>query len=129
MRVVYTTSGQYLAACIVDDDKAFLQRLARAMETRGFTVTSCDSVSDGLAHIGKSAPAFAVVDLRLGDGNGLDVVSALKRERPDARAIVLTGYGDLEAATALLPDDYVVAAGIDTRYQECLRGRVVADAE
>ena len=83
---------------IVEDDKPFLERLSRAMETRGFNVTSCDNVSDGLAQIGKSAPAFAVVDLRLGDGNGLDVVSALKRKRPDARAIVLTGYGNIATA-------------------------------
>ena len=59
---------------IVEDDKPFLERLSRAMESRGFTVTSCESIADGLAQIGKSAPAFAVVDLRLGDGNGLDVV-------------------------------------------------------
>jgi two-component system, response regulator RegA len=83
---------------IVEDDKPFLERLSRAMETRGFTVTSCDSVSDGLAEIGKAAPAFAVVDLRLADGNGLDVVSALKRKRPEARAIVLTGYGNIATA-------------------------------
>ena len=83
---------------IVEDDKPFLERLSRAMETRGFTVTSCDTVSDGLAQIGRAAPAFAVVDLRLGDGNGLDVVSALKRKRPDARAIVLTGYGNIATA-------------------------------
>src|SRR3569833_1822994 len=68
------------------------------METRGFAVTSCDTVTDGLAQIGKSAPAFAVVDLRLGDGNGLDVVSALKKKRPEARAIVLTGYGNIVIA-------------------------------
>src|SRR5207244_7538953 len=80
------------------DDKPFLERLSRAMETRGFTVTSCDSVSEGLAQIGKAPPAFAVVDLRLGDGNGLDVVSALKRKRPDARAIVLTGFGYIASA-------------------------------
>src|SRR5258708_17812627 len=80
---------------IVEDDKPFLERLSRAMETRGFTVTSCDSVSDGLAQIGKAAPAFAVVDLRLGHANGLRVVSALQRKRPDARAIVLTGYGNI----------------------------------
>ena len=85
---------------IVEDDKPFLERLSRAMETRGFAVTSCDSVSDGLAQIGKAAPAFAVVDLRLGDGNGLDVVSALKRKRPEARAIVLTGYGNIATAVA-----------------------------
>lgn len=83
---------------IVEDDKPFLERLSRAMETRGFTVTSCDTVSDGLAQISKSAPAFAVVDLRLGDGNGLDVVSALKQQRPEARAIVLTGYGNIATA-------------------------------
>src|SRR5947209_9156933 len=83
---------------IVEDDKPFLERLSRAMETRGFAVTSCDTVSDGLAQIGKSAPAFAVVDLRLGDGNGLDVVSALKKKRPEARAIVLTGYGNIATA-------------------------------
>lgn len=83
---------------IVEDDKAFLERLARAMESRGFAVTSCDTVADGLAEIDRAAPAFAVVDLRLGDGNGLDVVSALKRQRPDARAIVLTGYGNIATA-------------------------------
>ena len=83
---------------IVEDDKPFLERLARAMEGRGFTVTSCESVAEGLTQIARSAPAFAVVDLRLGDGNGLDVVSALKRKRPDARAIVLTGYGNIATA-------------------------------
>src|ERR1700710_1302598 len=77
---------------IVEDDKPFLERLSRAMETRGFNVTSCDSVSDGLAHIGRTAPAFAVVDLRLRG------VSALRRQRPDARAIVLTVYGNIAPA-------------------------------
>jgi two-component system, response regulator RegA len=83
---------------IVEDDKPFLERLARAMEARGFAVTACESVADGLNQIAKAAPAFAVVDLRLGDGNGLDVVSALKRKRPEARAIVLTGYGNIATA-------------------------------
>ena len=83
---------------IVEDDKSFLQRLARAMEGRGFTVTTAESVADGLQYVEKSAPAYAVVDMRLGDGNGLDVISALKRRRPDARGIVLTGYGNIATA-------------------------------
>src|SRR5918997_3168247 len=83
---------------IVEDDKSFLQRLARAMESRGFDVRSAESVSDGLIQVEKSSPAFAVVDMRLGDGNGLDVISALKQRRPDARAIVLTGYGNIATA-------------------------------
>src|SRR5262252_10377767 len=83
---------------IVEDDKSFLQRLARAMEGRGFTVTTAESVADGLTQLKTTAPAFAVVDMRLEDGNGLDVISALKRRRPDARAIILTGYGNIATA-------------------------------
>src|SRR5437763_2087719 len=83
---------------IVEDDKSFLQRLARAMESRGFAVTTAESVADGLRHLEAASPAFAVVDMRLEDGNGLDVISALKRCRPDARAIILTGYGNIATA-------------------------------
>ncbi len=83
---------------IVEDDKSFLQRLARAMETRGFSVTTAESVAEGLTQLETCSPAFAVVDMRLDDGNGLDVISALKRRRPDARAIILTGYGNIATA-------------------------------
>ena len=83
---------------IVDDDKPFLQRLPRAMETRGFAVSTAESVADGLAQVEHAAPAYAVVDMRLGDGTGLDVIEALKRQRPHARAIVLTGYGNIATA-------------------------------
>jgi two-component system, response regulator RegA len=96
--IVELTGNPDRSLLIVEDDKPFLERLARAMESRGFAVTSCDSVAEGLTQIARAAPAFAVVDLRLGDGNGLDVVSALKRKRPDARAIVLTGYGNIATA-------------------------------
>src|SRR6201991_4771832 len=83
---------------IVEDDKSFLQRLARAMEARGFEVRTAESVGEGLQQVEASAPAFAVVDMRLGDGNGLDVISALKKRRPEARGIVLTGYGNIVTA-------------------------------
>jgi two-component system, response regulator RegA len=83
---------------IVEDDKSFLQRLARAMEGRGFVVATAESVADGLLQVEKAPPAFAVVDMRLGDGNGLDVISAMKRRRPEARAIILTGYGNIATA-------------------------------
>jgi two-component system, response regulator RegA len=83
---------------IVEDDKPFLQRLARAMEIRGFEVATAGSVADGLSHVEQSAPAFAVVDIRLSDGSGLEVISALKKRRPDARSIILTGYGNIASA-------------------------------
>ena len=83
---------------LVDDDKTFLTRLERAMEKRGFEVRSADTVAGGLAAVAERAPAFAVVDLRLEDGNGLDVVAALHQKREDARAVVLTGYGNIATA-------------------------------
>ncbi len=83
---------------IVEDDKSFLQRLAKALEQRGFEVTTAESVSEGLMQVERSSPAFAVVDMRLGDGNGLDVISALKKQRPEARGIILTAYGNIATA-------------------------------
>ena len=83
---------------IVDDDRPFSTRLARAMESRGYHVRVAESVADGVAAIESEPPAFAVIDMRLGDGNGLDVISELKAKRPDARAIILTGYGNIVTA-------------------------------
>jgi two-component system, response regulator RegA len=83
---------------ILDDDKPFLHRLARAMESRGFEVTQCESVAEGLAALETLPPAFAIIDMRLGDGNGLDVIQKLKEARPDARGIILTGYGNIATA-------------------------------
>ena len=85
---------------IVDDDAPLNQRLARAMERRGFIVRTADSVANGIAAATADPPAFAVVDLRLGDGSGLDVVSALREARPGARIVMLTGYGNIATAVA-----------------------------
>ena len=83
---------------LVDDDKPFLTRLGRAMETRGFSVRMADTVAEGIAEVKKNAPNYAVVDLRLTDGNGLDVIEALHATRPEARVVVLTGYGNIATA-------------------------------
>ncbi len=83
---------------IVDDDRPFLTRLGRAMETRGFEVFTAETTAEGKRLIKENPPAFAVVDMRLEDGNGLDVIQYLKDLRPDARAIILTGYGNIATA-------------------------------
>ena len=83
---------------LVDDDRPFLTRLARAMQARGFTVRTAETVAAGIAEATNDPPDYAVIDMRLEDGNGLDVVEALSRARPDARAIVLTGYGNIATA-------------------------------
>jgi two-component system response regulator RegA len=85
---------------IVDDDAPLNQRLARAMERRGFIVQTADTVASGIAAATANPPAFAVVDLRLGDGSGLEIVSALRDQRPGARIVMLTGYGNIATAVA-----------------------------
>ncbi len=83
---------------LVDDDKPFLTRLARAMEARGFVVDTAESVEEAVTKAKAGAPAYAVVDMRLGDGNGLDVVAAIRESRADTRTVILTGYGNIATA-------------------------------
>lgn len=93
-----TITGEDRSLLLVDDDKPFLTRLARAMESRGFTVDVAESVEEAVAKAKARAPAYAVVDMRLGDGNGLDVVAAIREKRADARTVILTGYGNIATA-------------------------------
>ena len=90
--------GEDRSLLLVEDDRPFLTRLARAMESRGFKVDTADSVEEALAKVKAAAPAYAVVDMRLGDGNGLDVVAAIREKREDARTVILTGYGNIATA-------------------------------
>ncbi len=90
--------GEDTTLLIVDDDKPFLTRVARAMEGRGFQVETAESVEEAVAKAREKPPAFAVVDMRLGDGNGLDVVKAIREKRDDCRTIILTGYGNIATA-------------------------------
>lgn len=92
--------GEDNTLLIVDDDEPFLRRLARAMEKRGFAPETAESVAGGRAIATARPPAYAVIDLRLEDGNGLDVVEVLREKRPDAKIVVLTGYGAIATAVA-----------------------------
>jgi two-component system response regulator RegA len=92
--------GPDTSLLLVDDDAPFLTRLARAMERRGFNPVTADSVAAGKSIAATKPPAYAVVDLRLEDGNGLDVVETLREHRPDCRIVVLTGYGAIATAVA-----------------------------
>ena len=85
---------------IVDDDVSFLRRLARALEKRGFEPAIAETVAEGKEIARERKPAYAVIDLRLEDGNGLDVVEVLRDARPDSHIVVLTGYGAIATAVA-----------------------------
>lgn len=92
--------GDDRSLLLVDDDEPFLRRLSRAMEKRGFAPETASSVAAGKAIATARPPAYAVVDLRLSDGNGLDVVEAIRAKRPESRIVVLTGYGAIATAVA-----------------------------
>mgnify|MGYP002640168138 FL=1 len=92
--------GDDRSLLIVDDERVLRTQLAKALERRGFDVRTAESVGEGKDMARARPPAYAVVDLRLGDGSGLDVVEVLREVRPDVRVIVLTGYGNIATAVA-----------------------------
>ncbi|AMM86413.1 two-component system response regulator [Martelella sp. AD-3] len=87
-----------MSLLIVDDDTPFLRRIARAMETRGFAIETAETVAEGIEKAKTRPPKYAVVDLRLEDGSGLDVIAAIREAREDTRIVVLTGYGNIATA-------------------------------
>ena len=87
---------------IVDDDNPFRDRLARSMEKKGFKVTQTESVKSAIQQARENKPAFAVIDLRLGDGNGLEVVNEIRKSKKESRIIMLTGYGNIPTAVAAI---------------------------
>ena len=89
---------------IVDDDNPFRERLARAMEKKGFEVIQAEGVQKGIRSVKSKKPGFAVVDLRLGDGNGLEVVKEIQINNSSSRIIMLTGYGNIPTAVAAIKE-------------------------
>jgi len=85
---------------IVDDEANLRNQLAKAMERRGFVTEVAESVAEGKRTVDARPPKYAVIDLRLSDGSGLEVVEALRAARPDARIVMLTGYGNIATAVA-----------------------------
>lgn len=85
---------------VLDDDAPLRTRLGRALEQRGFEPVLVGSVSEALQAVKTAPPAYAVLDMRLEDGTGLKVVEAVQEARPDAKIIMLTGYGNIATAVA-----------------------------
>ena len=87
---------------IVDDDNALRDRLARAMEKKGFQVIQAENVEKGISQVNKVPPAFAIIDLRLNDGSGLEIVKNIQKLKKDSRVVMLTGYGNIPTAVAAI---------------------------
>lgn len=85
---------------LVEDDKVFAQRFAKALLENGMIVSVATSVTDALDIVAYNPPRYAVVDLNIDGESGLQVIEALRQKRPEARSLVLTGYGNLPNAVA-----------------------------
>lgn len=96
------TTSDARTVLFVDDDEAFGERMSRALEARGFAVTHATTAVDALHTAALESPEIAVVDLRLPDGHGLDVVRGLHAIDDTTRIIVLTGYGAIATAVESL---------------------------
>ena len=89
---------------IVDDDNPFRERLSRAMEKKGFKVSQAEGVKKGIHLVKLEKPSYAVVDLRLNDGNGLEVVKEIQKSNSKSKVVMLTGYGNIPTAVAAIKE-------------------------
>ena len=113
---------------IVDDDNPFRERLARAMEKKGFEVTQAESVQKGVDSVKAKKPGFAVVDLRLGDGNGLEVVKEIQNSNSESRIIMLTGYGNIPTAVAAIKEGAICLLYTSPSPRDRTRSRMPSSA-
>lgn len=94
------TEAELRPLLLVDDDAPFRQRLQMMLSRKGFAVTAVGSLVEARVEAARLKPSHAVVDMRLEDGNGLDLVAELRALSPEVRIVVLTGYGNLATAVA-----------------------------
>ena len=102
---------------IIEDDKPFRERLTTSFQRKDFTVTAAASKKEALDVLSGNNFNYAIVDLRLGDGSGLDVIKVIKEQNPECRTVMLTSYGNIATAVSsvkLGADDYLTKpANID----------------
>ena len=99
-----TNKTEHKSLLIVDDDNIFRERLARSMEKKGFEVIQAEGVKQGIDQVTLKKPYYAVVDLRLNDGNGIEVVKHVQKLNPNSRVIMLTGYGNIPTAVSAIKE-------------------------
>jgi two-component system response regulator RegA len=87
---------------LVDDDAPLRRSLTRALERRGFQVLPAEGLAEAKEHARLHRPEFAVLDMRLAEGSGLDLVRTLRSLRPDVRIVIVTGYGNIATAVAAI---------------------------
>jgi len=87
---------------IVDDDQVWLNQLSRAMTRRGLLVFEAQSVEKALNIITKEKFDYGVIDLRLDDGDGLEIISELRKLNPNSKSIILTGFGNIANAVSAI---------------------------
>ena len=97
-----TAPGAGRKLLLVDDDAPLRRSMTRALERRGFQVLPAEGVAEARALAREHRPEFAVLDMRLAEGSGLDLVHTLRELRPETRIVIVTGYGNIATAVAAI---------------------------
>ncbi len=111
---------------LVDDDEAFRERLAVSMARRGWETRTAGDAGAALEAVRQFLPSCVLVDLRIGSESGLDLVPRLRALRPEARLVVLTGYGSIATALEAVRQgaaDYLTKPADADRIEAALAGR------
>ena len=87
---------------VVDDDLPFRERLSRSMEKKGFEVQSSPSFKESIIKVRETNFDYAIVDMRLEDGSGLEIIKSIKSSCPNTKSLLLTGYGNIATAVAAI---------------------------
>jgi two-component system response regulator RegA len=86
------------AGLLVDDNLLYLMTLQRSLQKRGFGTVLAQDTGTALQLARLHRPAFALVDLRLGEESGLELIGPLKAVREDMRILLVTGYASIATA-------------------------------
>ena len=112
---------------IIDDDLPFRDRLTRSMEKKGFNVETFANVKNSIKRINEKNFDYAIVDMRLEDGSGLEIIKIIKINNPKTRSLLLTGYGNIATAVAAIKTgaiDYLPKpAAIDQIYEALINSK------
>ena len=114
---------------IIDDDSLFRERLKRSMEKKGFNVESFGNLKESIERINEKNFNYAIVDMRLEDSSGLELIKLIKKNNPQTRSLLLTGYGNIATAVAAIKSgaiDYLPKpAEIDQIYDALISSKEI----
>jgi two-component system, NtrC family, response regulator AtoC len=87
---------------VVDDEPLICQSLAGALKREGYSVSMAESMASAVQCFAAERPDAVIIDLILGDGNGLELLRGMRNEAPECKFLVITAHGSVEEAVSAM---------------------------